>query len=71
MKDNPEAIIIDTVSGHYPAVQGIYLFGSYGTDHEWPDSDIDIALLLPPGQAKIEKSLLLSQCHFDLEECFA
>jgi len=62
------AIIIKTVIGHYPRVQGIYLFGSYGTEHEWPDSDIDIALLLPPVQAKHEKNLGLSQCRFDLEE---
>jgi len=62
------AIIIKTVIGHYPRVQGIYLFGSYGTEHEWPDSDIDIALLLPPVQAKQEKNLGLSQCRFDLEE---
>lgn len=49
-------------------VQGIYLFGSYGTEDEWPDSDIDIALLLPPEQAKQEKNLILSLCRFDLEK---
>jgi predicted nucleotidyltransferase len=67
----PEAsatIIIKTIIGYYPRVQGIYLFGSYGTRREWPDSDIDIALLLPSVQTKQEKNLLLSQCRFDLEE---
>jgi uncharacterized protein len=68
MHETPEAIIIHTILGYFPAVQGIYLFGSYGTEHEWPDSDIDIALLLPPAQAKQEKSLSLSQCRFDLED---
>jgi len=53
---------------HYPAVQGIYLFGSYGTADEWPDSDVDLALLLPPAQAKAAKSLALSQCRFELED---
>ena len=56
---------------HYPAVQGIYLFGSYGTDDEWPDSDIDIALLLPPEQSVKEENLILSQCRFDLEDALS
>lgn len=60
--------IIQTILAHYPQAQAIYLFGSYGTSDEWPDSDVDIALLLPPEQAKAEKSLLLSQCRFDLED---
>lgn len=67
MPDSNEGVIIRTVLGHYPAVQGIYLFGSYGTAEEWPDSDIDIALLLPPVQAKQENNLLVSQCLFELE----
>ena len=33
---------------HYPLAQAIYLFGTYGTVDEWPDSDVDIAVLLPP-----------------------
>ena len=52
---------------HYPSVQGIYKFGSYGTEGERPDSDVDISLLLPHEQARKEKSLTLSQCRFDLE----
>ena len=44
--------IVRTVLRHYPDTQAIYLFGSYGTENEWPDSDVDIALLLPPEQAK-------------------
>ena len=52
--------IIHTVLKYYPAVQAIYLYGSYGTDAEWPDSDVDIALLLPPEQAKKAGSLIMS-----------
>ncbi len=63
-----QAKIVKTILAHYPQAQAIYLFGSYGTTDEWPDSDVDIALLLPPEQAKAEKSLLLSQCRFDLED---
>jgi uncharacterized protein len=61
--------IIRVVLEHYPDVQGIYLFGSYGTESEWPDSDIDIALLLPPYQAKEERSLALSRCRLAVADC--
>jgi predicted nucleotidyltransferase len=59
--------IIQTILAHYPAAQGIYLFGSYATHQELPGSDLDLALLLPPEQARQEKNLLLSQCCFDLQ----
>lgn len=61
-----KAAIVQTVLRHYPDVQGIYLFGSYGRDDEWPTSDIDIALLLPPQQAKRPKQLALTPCHLEL-----
>ncbi len=63
-----ETLIIDTILAHYPAAQGIYLFGSYATGDERPDSDMDVALLLPHEQAKKEQDLALSQCKFELEE---
>ncbi|PKO20713.1 MAG: nucleotidyltransferase domain-containing protein [Chloroflexi bacterium HGW-Chloroflexi-1] len=63
--------IIKIILAHYPQTQGIYLFGSYGAHKEWPDSDIDIALLLSPGQAGQEKNLLLSQCRFDLQDALS
>lgn len=69
MRNDPIAQrIIKTVLDHYPTVQGIYLFGSYGTENEWPESDIDIALLLSHNQAKEVKNLTMSQCRFDLED---
>jgi len=52
--------IVRTVLGRYPETQAIYLFGSYGTENEWPDSDVDIALLLPPEQAKASRMLAMS-----------
>ncbi len=45
-------ILIQIVLNHYPDTQAIYLFGSWGTADEWPDSDVDMAVLLPPQQAK-------------------
>lgn len=46
------ATLIAALLEVYPDVQAIYLFGSYGTEDEWPNSDIDIAILLPPEVAK-------------------
>ncbi|MFH1738545.1 MAG: nucleotidyltransferase domain-containing protein [bacterium] len=68
MDETTEASIVKTVLKHFPAVQGIYLFGSCATGNEWPQSDVDIALLLPHEQSKTEKNLLLSECRFDLEK---
>jgi len=61
-------LIIEIVLRHYPAAQAIYLFGSYGTPDEWPDSDLDIAVLLPPEAARRAGDLMLSPCRFELEE---
>jgi predicted nucleotidyltransferase len=52
--------IVRTVLGYYPDTQAIYLFGSYDSENEWPDSDVDIALLLPPEQAKASRMLGIS-----------
>jgi predicted nucleotidyltransferase len=67
MSETLEAIIIKTVLHYYPAAQGIYLFGSYAAGEERPDSDLDIALLLPHELARGEKNLILSECRFALE----
>jgi predicted nucleotidyltransferase len=42
----------------------VYLFGSLATGEAWPDSDADIAVLLPPAEAKQTGQLLLSPCAF-------
>ena len=60
--------IVKTVLRFYPEVEAIYLFGSYGTEDEWPESDVDVALLLPPAQAKSIRTLALSECRFALDD---
>jgi predicted nucleotidyltransferase len=67
MQTNSQSIIGKITLAHYPAIQGIYLFGSYGTENQWPTSDVDIALLLPHAQAGREKHLSLSPCRMELE----
>lgn len=66
--ENMEAAIISIVLAHYPQVQGIYLFGSHAAGASWPDSDMDIALLLPHEQAKTEQKLAAGKCRFALED---
>jgi predicted nucleotidyltransferase len=68
MQETMADVIIRIVAAHYPAAQGIYLFGSQGEGSAWPGSDVDIALLLPHDQARREQALSLSQCRFDLEQ---
>lgn len=54
--------IVDTILKFYPNAEAIYLFGSYGTEFERPDSDLDIALLLPWDAELKQNSLALTPC---------
>lgn len=60
--------IVRIILAHYPAAQAIYLFGTFGTGDEWPDSDVDIAVLLPPDEAKRTDHLALSRARLALEQ---
>ena len=64
---NETDVIVRTVLEHYSTAQAIYLFGTYGTADEWPDSDVDIAVLFSPQQAKTAGLLALSDLRFELE----
>lgn len=59
-------LIIKTVRFYYPDISALYLFGSYGTEYERTDSDIDIALLLPVLTAKAAGRLSSSKCRSEL-----
>lgn len=58
--------IVRIIQTHHPDVQAIYLFGSWGTEEEWPDSDVDIAMLLPPDKAKTLGALDLVKTQAEL-----
>lgn len=62
-RDKEQAIdaIKDTVLRYYPNTQAIYLFGSYQTEKEWPDSDVDVAVLLSPEESRKTGSLMTSE----------
>ena len=66
MKDRDS--IVRIILEHYPSAQAIYLFGSYGTADEWPDSDVDIAVLLPPERGRRQPHLMLTPCHYALAD---
>jgi predicted nucleotidyltransferase len=40
----------DTVLATLPDAWAVYVYGSFARGEEWPDSDLDIAVLLPPEQ---------------------
>lgn len=65
---NKYDVIVRCIVEHYPATQAIYLFGTYGTADEWPDSDVDIAVLLPPEEARQQSQLTLTPCHYGLAD---
>ena len=65
---NEYDVIVRSIVEHYPAAQAIYLFGTYGTADEWPDSDVDIAVLLPPEEARQQPQLMLTPCHYALAD---
>ena len=66
VSDDDKALIISHTLGGYPEVQGIYLFGSFGMAEEWSDSDVDLALLLPPDEAELAHPLALSDLSLNL-----
>lgn len=63
--------IVRIILPYYPTAQAIYLFGTYGTADEWPTSDVDIAVLLPPVHAGRQPELMLTPCHYALEDALA
>lgn len=44
--------ILAPILERFPDTQGVYLFGSYDTQYETPESDLDLAVLLPHETAR-------------------
>ena len=68
---NNKQVIIDIICAYLPDVRAIYLFGTWGTKDEWPDSDIDIALLLNPDKGKRTGLLAMNNLRVALESALA
>lgn len=60
--------VINLILDFYPDTIAIYLFGSFNTVYERPDSDVDIAVLLPDEISKNADFLDLSDCKFKLSD---
>ncbi|MBC8334859.1 MAG: nucleotidyltransferase domain-containing protein [Anaerolineales bacterium] len=63
--------IVHIILEHHPDAQAIYLFGSHGTAEERKDSDVDIAILLPPQQKNENDSLIFNDLCYELETLLA
>lgn len=62
--DNDQLISI--LLRHLPELQAAYLFGSHGTEWERPDSDIDIAVLLPVSADREQTAAAFRECIYEL-----
>jgi predicted nucleotidyltransferase len=64
-------IAVRVILAALPQTQAIYLYGSAASgalDTTGAHSDVDIAVILPHGQAKAVGSLAMSETRFQLEE---
>lgn len=68
MQAKQQERVIEIMVRAFPDVQGVYLFGSFGTAYEAVTSDVDIAILLPPDHAKSIKSRAIFDVRCALEK---
>lgn len=61
-----EELAAHVIRQHYPQVEAISLFGSYAQGTPWPQSDVDLAVLLPAALARKEPPMALSPCVSEL-----
>ena len=64
----PIAKIIQTLRVFYPEAQAVYLFGSFTRGDARPESDVDLAILLPYEAAKAVGPIAFSDCADALSE---
>ncbi len=67
--------IVDFMRAEYPGLQAVYVYGSFGTEYQNENSDLDLGLLLSPTESKSlgwkEKmevvSKIVSICHCEVD----
>jgi predicted nucleotidyltransferase len=67
MQAEQQERVIEILVRAFPDVQAVYLFGSSGTADETVSSDVDIAILLPPNEAKSLTGRILFDVRCALE----
>ena len=50
----------NAVLARLPDAWAIYVYGSFARGEDWPSSDLDIAILLPPGRQIVDPLQLIS-----------
>ncbi len=60
---------VERIQAAFPDVQAVYLFGSLAAGQERADSDVDLAVLLPPGEpSRKAGSLVMHPLRGELED---
>lgn len=59
--------LVETILRDFPDAQAIYLYGSVARGEQRPDSDIDLAVLLPRERARSAGELTMRETHLGLE----
>lgn len=54
-RDRMLSEVRDALSAALPEAWAIYVYGSFARGDEWPHSDLDIGVLLPPGRALLDR----------------
>ena len=49
-RENLLAAAGDELAAALPEAWAVYAYGNFTRGDEWPDSDVDLAVLMPPGQ---------------------
>ena len=49
------------VLARLPDVWAVYVYGSFARGEDWPSSDLDVAVLLPPGRHVVDPLQLISE----------
>jgi predicted nucleotidyltransferase len=57
--------LVEVVRRHVPDIDAIYLFGSVARGRTRPGSDVDVALLLPPGRKLSPDELLATMAELE------
>ena len=57
--------LVEVVRRRLPEIDGIYLFGSVARGRTRPGSDVDVALLLPPGRKLSPEELLATMAELE------
>ena len=68
MNPTMRAKMIDAIRSAYPRMIAVYLFGSEADGTAGPDSDIDVAVLFPPGKEFLPEPMEFHTLRMSLQQ---